>query len=198
MQEKLRRALKMLEEYGYSLAEACREAKVDKQTVKKWKAKLQRKEAERAYKLPKQEMNPRKAARLRTVKEFIDDNEGNVFLKDVKFHLQENGKGKVSEQTLSYWIRKNLGYSYKKAVTMSPDLKKVEFVQHQAYVAEKLQAAIKYGLYLIYVDETAFTRNEGKSYGYAPRGARLSFSTHKPTYSIGGIAAMSKFRLEGF
>ncbi len=49
----------------------------------------------------------------------------------------------------------------------------------------------------MYVDETAFTRIEGKKYGFAPKGQRLEFRQHKPGYTIGGIAAVSEHRLEG-
>ena len=56
---------------------------------------------------------------------------------------------------------------------MSPDLHKVEFVAHQAHVAEAVCDAESFGLLIIYLDETAFTRNEGKDYGFAPKGQRL-------------------------
>ncbi len=198
MQEKLRKAEKMLTEYGFSFREACKEAKVSRPTVKKWLAKQQRKEAEAVYKLPKQAVRPPKQFRLRAVKKFIDEREGNVFIKDIRCHLQTQGLGIYSEQTLGYWIKRNLGYTYKKASTLSPDIRKVELVTHQAHVAGLVRDAANFGLYFIYIDETAFTRNEGKSYGFAPKGQRLSFTTHKPAYSIGGIAAMSAFRLEAF
>ena len=83
-------------------------------------------------------------------------------------------------------------------MTFSPDLTKVEFVAHQVAAAEELRKAIEFGLYLIFLDETAFTRNDGKAYGYGPKGKRVVFQHHKPTYTIGGIAASSQFRLEGF
>lgn len=198
MQEKLRKAAKMLSEYGFSLREACKEAKVARPTVKKWLAKQQRKEAEKFYKLPKPELAPPKRYRVREIKQFIDERRGNVFIKDIREHLQLRGLGTMSEQRIGYWIRHYLGYTYKKATTTSPDINKVEFVQHQAHVAERLKDAINFGLYIIYIDETAFTRNEGKVYGFAPKGERLSFQAHKPAYSIGGIAATSAFRLEAF
>ena len=109
------------------------------------------------------------------VKSFVDGHQGNVFIKDIKDHLWRTGRVHVPEATLGYWLKHNLGYTYKKAVTTSPDIKKVEFVQHQAYVAEKVKEAIAFGLYFIFVDETAFTRNEGKAYGFAPKGERLAF-----------------------
>ncbi len=60
MQEKLRKAEKMLKEYGFSLKEACMEANISRPTVKKWLAKQQQKEAEATYKLPKPEIRPPK------------------------------------------------------------------------------------------------------------------------------------------
>ncbi len=170
MQEKLRKASKMLDEYGFSLREASKEAKVAKATIKKWLAKQQRKDAEKFYKLPKPELTPPKQYRIRVIKQFIDERHGNVFIKDIREHLQQRALGSMSEQRIGYWIRHYLGYTYKKATTISPDIRKVEFVLHQAYVGEKLRDAINFGLYLIYIDETAFTRNEGKAYGFAPKG----------------------------
>lgn len=61
-----------------------------------------------------------------------------------------------------------------------------------------MRRAIEEGFYVIYVDETAFTRNEGKVYGFAPKGKRLEFIHHKPAYSIGGIGAISRYGLEAF
>ena len=57
---------------------------------------------------------------------------------------------------------------------------------------------MKENLFLVYVDESSFTRNEGKAYGFAPRGAKLVFKLHKPCYSVGCVAAMSADGLEGF
>ena len=68
MQVKLDNAVKMLQVHGFSLREACKEAKVGKASVKKWLAKQQRKEAEASYKLPKQEVKPLKSYQLHVVK----------------------------------------------------------------------------------------------------------------------------------
>ncbi len=170
MQEKLRRAEKMIAEFGFSFREACKEAKVARPTVKKWLAKKQRKETEAFYKLQKPPPSAPKQFRQRAVKRFIDEREGNVFIKDIRCHLQQQGLGIYSEQTIGYWIKHVLGYTYKKASTISPDIRKVEYVTHQAHVAELMRDATNFGLYFIYIDETAFTRNEGKSYGFAPKG----------------------------
>ena len=61
-----------------------------------------------------------------------------------------------------------------------------------------MQSALSFGLYIIYIDESSFTRNEGKAYGYAPKGQRVKFRLYKPNYSIGCIAAISEHGLEGF
>ena len=100
-------------------------------------------------------------------------------------------------KTLNYWIKRNLKYTYKKASVVSPDISKVDFVAHQAAVAEVMQNALLLELYIIYIDESAFTRNEGKAYGFGSKGKRVEFRLHKPTYSIGCIAAISRHRLEG-
>ncbi len=42
----------------------------------------------------------------------------------------------MPESTLGYWLKHDLGYTYKKCSTISPDISKVEFVRHQACVAE--------------------------------------------------------------
>ena len=83
IQERLRKAVKMLNEYGFSMTEACKEAKFSKNTVKKWQKKLQEKQEAARFKLPKQEMRPQKKARLHYVKSFIDANGGNVFIRDI-------------------------------------------------------------------------------------------------------------------
>jgi hypothetical protein len=73
----------------------------------------------------------------------------------------------------------------------------VVYVQHQTEVSNYLKIAIEEGLYIIYFDETAFTRTDCRSYGYALRGKKPVFSKNKPFYSIGGLFAISKYRLEG-
>ncbi len=64
------------------------------------------------------------------MKKYIDERHGNAFIKDIRLHLEQQGLGTVPESTLGYWIRRNLGYTYKKAVTVSPDISKVGFVNH--------------------------------------------------------------------
>ncbi len=166
--------------------------------MKKWLAKQQQKEAEATYKLPKPEIRPPKQYRLRKIKEYIDEQQGNVFIRDVQAHLEHNAMGRVPESTLGHWIKVHLGYTYKKASTISPDLSKVEFLSHQVQVAEAVKEATVFGFEFIYIDETAFTRNGGKTYGFAPKGQRLEFITHKAGYSIGGIVAISQHKVEAF
>ena len=100
MQGKLDNAAKMLQVHGFSLREACKEAKVGKVTVKKWLAKQQRKEAEASYKLPKQEAKPLKKYKLHLVKQYIDERKGNVFIKDVQAHLKHQTTYQIPESTL--------------------------------------------------------------------------------------------------
>ena len=199
MQAKLEKVEKMMEVHDFSLNAACKEAHIDRKTVRRWKKLEEKEEGKKlAYKFPGYKMPPRKKGYQELVKGFIDKHHGNVRLKDIQDYLQKDFEFKVSQQTLSYWINHNLNYTFKKAVTFSPDLTKMEFVAHQVAAAEELRKAIEFGLYLIFLDETAFTRNDGKAYGYGPKGKRVVFQHHKPTYTIGGIAATSQLRLEGF
>ncbi len=198
MQEKFRKVEKMLDTYDFSMNKACKEAKISKQTVKKWLKKRQSKGLSLVYKAPKAKPSHHKELCWLLVQKFIDEHHGNVFIKDIQQHLEAKGKGTIPVSTLGYWIKKNIGYTYKKAVTISPDLSKVLFVQHQVKVAETVRDVEKLGLFIVYIDESSFTRNEGKQYGFGPRGQRVEFREHKPAFSIGGLAAISKRGLEGF
>ncbi len=51
---------------------------------------------------------------------------------------------------------------------------------------------------MVFFDETSFTRNDGVSYGFAPKGKAPVFLQNKPAYSVGGIAAISSRGLEAF
>jgi len=104
----------------------------------------------------------------------------------------------VPLSTIGYWIKRDLKYTYKKCSTISPDIRQVVHVEHQVASSQQMRRALEEGFYIVYVDETAFTRNEGKQYGFAPKGKKLVFERHKPAYSIGGICAISRYGLEGF
>ena len=197
MQEKFRKVEKMLDTYDFSMNKACKEAKVSKQTVKKWLKKRQSKGLSLVYKAPRVQPSSHKERCWLMVQKYIDDHHGNVFIKDIQQHLVAKGKDLIPESTHGYWIKKNIGYTYKKAATVSPDLSKVLFVQHQVKVAETVRDVEKLGLFIVYIDESSFTRNEGKQYGFGPRGQRVEFREHKPAYSIGCLAAISKRGLEG-
>lgn len=60
-----------------------------------------------------------------------------------------------------------------------------------------MREAIEFDMYIIYLDETSFTREEGRNYGYGKIGQPVVFEKYKPTFSIGCLCAISKFRLEG-
>ena len=60
-----------------------------------------------------------------------------------------------------------------------------------------MRQAIEFDMHIIYLDETSFTREEGRNYGYGKKGQSVVFEKYKPAYSIGCLCAISKFRLEG-
>jgi len=62
-------------------------------------------------------------------------------------------------------------------------------------VAEVLFRAHELRKYIVYIDETSFTRELGNKFGYAPKGANVTFPFKKPQMSIGGSCAISRGRL---
>lgn len=71
-------------------------------------------------------------------------------------------------------------------------------MQHQKKVADILFKAHETGKYIIYLDETSFTRDLGNKYGYAKKGEKVTFPFKKPQMSIGAICAISREKLVGF
>jgi len=64
-------------------------------------------------------------------------------------------------------------------------------------VAEVLFRAHELQKYIVYIDETSFTRELGNKFGYAPKGENVTFPFKKPQMSIGCSCAISRERLVG-
>ena len=125
----------MLSVNGFTLDAACKEAKMSRVTAKKWLGKRRHKEDEILVTHLKPEVPAEKVESLVAIKRFIDDRQGNVYLKDVRSHLRKTQDVNVPLSTLGSWVKKDLNYTYKKCSTVSPDIRKVVLVEHQVSVS---------------------------------------------------------------
>ena len=81
--KRLLKVVKMVEKHGFSITAACKEAKTDRVTVKKWLGKQLEKKQEFEVKHAERGLSFRQECQLPKVKNFIDMKQGNVFLKDI-------------------------------------------------------------------------------------------------------------------
>ena len=125
----------MLSEHGFTLTAACKEAKMSRVTAKKWLGKRQHNSDEVFVEHLKPEIPPEKAECLVSIKHFIDEHNGNCYLKEIRSHLQKTLNADIKLATLGNWVKKNLNYTYKKCSTVSPDIHKVVLVEHQVSVS---------------------------------------------------------------
>jgi len=132
LQDKLRKVDKMVSQYGFSTTAACKEAKVSREAAKKWLGARKHPEEEVKVEFAKQSMGLKKEQLLELSKSFIDARHGNVFIKDIQGHLQQRTETHVPLTTLGKWVKKHIGYTYKKCSIMTPDIRQTVFVEHQA------------------------------------------------------------------
>ena len=84
---------------------------------------------------------------------------------DLQKSLEKQSGTFVPLTTLQHWVKKGLNYSYKRCNVIRPEINQVGNVMHQAEVSQRLREAIEFDLQIIYIDETSFTREEGRNYG---------------------------------